>query len=265
VKRFDSADAIKGLAIIAVIALHVNLAKKPPIYFGTITQAVPLFFVQIGFVSALYFQKDFSIGKYYITRCVRIFLPIYFLIPFVLLSHYLFLNKNSLPLVPFWLIGYMKEFWWGGYFITCYIQWALLLPIIYLILKDRGYLLHLIIIAFFMLHAAAYLNKSFIIELLPTTQKSWAFRSLIITYLPHISLGMAFGTIIGKTKLKAEYLYLSISLLMVIFLYKYKFISSRDGWYEVSSFTLDRLLSLDISIFYPFFIFSGLSTKMRSL
>lgn len=249
--RLDSIDAIKGIALISIIAIHSGF-EKSFIYFATIDQAVPLFFIATGFTFALYFEKSFSITDYFKKKFNRFYLPIYFIIPFFVLLNYHFNLQYYFS--PYWLLGYMRGFIAGAYFITAYLQWIIIFPLVYYSIKKRIYLILPIIILFFAIHGHVYLNKEIFVELLPGDQK-WNFMALIFTYLPHLSLGLLFGLIHNKFKPKPKLSYIILTFLLASLFLSNRLYGSRTGWNNLNPFTLEQLIYLDFSILYTFSLF----------
>lgn len=255
--RFQVIDIIKGIAIILVIILHVDPARKSSlqyIYTATVRQAVPLFFITIGFLSAISCQKKFSISKYLKNKYIRLYLPMHSVAFISVFLHYIFLNKNIVYLAPYWLIGYMKGFSWGGYFFTCYVEWILIFPSIYFMTKKTSLFPLLFVVFSYALHLVFYLNKGFILDI--TNNNIWMFKSIVITYLPHISLGFLYGNfVINKPNKNIRALTFVTSSILIVLLCKHNFIWSRMGWGDGQLFNMAKIAQLDLSILYAFFLF----------
>lgn len=172
--RLAEIDIIKGIAIVSIIFQHVNLLVERPNYLVPFIQiltkqAVSLFFIIAGFTSALYIRKGITIKGYFKKRIIRFFKPLYPIFPIVLLLKYIIVDLNQLHFLPYWLVGSMRGFGAGSYFITAYLQWILIFPLFYCLLHKKSYLITSIIllfILFFGIHAIWYLYKDYWVGLI---------------------------------------------------------------------------------------------------
>lgn len=200
-----------------------------------------------------------DIRYYFKKRLLRFYKPVYLLIPPVSLAYYFFLNLNTLSFLPFWMIGYMKNFGVGQYFITVYLQWIVIFGIIFYVSKNRPWFIIYITIFFFIIHSLWYLNKGILSPFLykgdTLYARTWYAKIMIFTYLPHISLGLVFGKFYIRFKQKIRKIHIGLLIPIIILLFSKNLIWSRTGWMDFKSITLRKLIILDISIVYSFLVF----------
>lgn len=139
--HLDELDFIKGVAAISVIFLHtlpVSVLKGTLATFH-IWQAVPVFlFVSfyLGF-RGLENKSEFFKGYYSKDRIkklfMRIWLPLLILAPLEAVFFFVVGNKD-------WILGALLCYdnGPGSYYVWCYIQIWLLMPVIYLFLRRSG-------------------------------------------------------------------------------------------------------------------------------
>ncbi|MBC5991701.1 acyltransferase family protein [Pontibacter cellulosilyticus] len=140
-KHYQQIDVLKGMAIIAVIALHS--LTKPELVQGWaifhIWQAVPVFMIIMGLNLGIGSKPDhltlsLLYNKAYFTKkATRILIP--FLFTFILALFFglfweVYFQSNVLELERVVLVGVLPVSGRGNYFITLLLQSILLLPLI---------------------------------------------------------------------------------------------------------------------------------------
>ncbi|WP_439882937.1 acyltransferase family protein [Pontibacter sp. MBLB2868] len=140
-KHYQQIDVLKGLAILAVIALH-SLPKKELYQFYAayhIWQAVPVFMVLMGLNLGLSMAGKYPkpeqlyTGNYFEKKAGRLLIPflLIFLSSYILgLTWQVVFHKNVLEFSLQTLIGLLPVTGSGNYFITLLLQSILFLPVI---------------------------------------------------------------------------------------------------------------------------------------
>lgn len=155
-RYFNKIDIIRLLACIAVLFYHLNILKGGYL-------AVCVFFVMTGYLSVIssYKKKRFSILNYYKSRFLHIYLPLLIVVLISIFSLSFFKDISWLNLKPetqsvllgynnFWQINAnldyfarhidspFMHFWYIGILL----QFELLFPIIFILLKNIGKKVH---------------------------------------------------------------------------------------------------------------------------
>ena len=163
--HYQKLDTLRVLSCIAVFLYHLNLLKG-----GFL--AVCIFFTLSGYLSCLsqLNKEKFSIKDYYISRIKKIYIPLFIVVMLTIATLTLFPNINWLNLKPETtsvLLGY-NNFWQLNanldyfakhisspfmhmWYIAILLQFELIFPIAFLILKNMGEKLNKYIPSFILL------------------------------------------------------------------------------------------------------------------
>lgn len=144
---FPQIDLLKGFAIISVVIQHSVTKNQLSQTFSQfhIWQAVPIFFIVMGFTSMIYFShkkiniRSFDWSNYLGGRYRRILIP-YLIIFFISLLYGIYHNKYYFGLGYF--IGLLPVSGPGAYFNSIIFQYILISPFIYFLYqKSPKYML----------------------------------------------------------------------------------------------------------------------------
>lgn len=187
-ERVYQADALKGLAILSVIALHSldEVALQAVFSWFHIWQAVPLLCVLLGYTGMRTRVKP--LGPYLSRRAWRLGVP--FAVTWVA-SLAIGAATGVVSFSPLLLVGLLPATGPGNYFITLLLQFVLLLPALRWLFEKRGPLAGVI---FTFIASLAFESAAFAAGL-----ESYLYSASILRYLFAIGLGMWIAT--GKTVL----------------------------------------------------------------
>jgi len=186
---FPQIDLLKGFAIVSVILLHTipsSLLIKTFSQFY-IWQAVPIFFILMGFTSMLSFShkkfnniKSFYWENYLIGKFRRIFVP--FLITFfVSLLFGIYSGKYYIGFGYF--IGFLPVTGPGNYFVFMLFQYIFIAPFIYLFYQKQP---KIMLITFFLIDISFQLITPYISIF---NNNPYLYSANILRYFSAIALG----------------------------------------------------------------------------
>ena len=253
-KHYIQIDIIKGLAIIAVITLHVlpgNLAKIPLSIF-TIEQAVPIFLVIMGLNAAMSFKRRGYINlsqiyntSYIKSRFKRLLYPFIFI--FILSAILGLIFKGNIYMGFLSILGYLPLSGPGNYFVSIVFQFVFTFPILYcLYKKNPKFTLVLSFVLTFVFEILA--NQIPVLE-----NNSYLYKACILRYLFIIALGVwtldnfdinSLKTVF-KRKLIIVGLIVSVVYMVSISVFNWNFIHFQAAWQPRNV----------LSFFYPLTIF----------
>ncbi|MFD2244830.1 acyltransferase family protein [Pontibacter ruber] len=223
-QHYQQIDVLKGLAIVAVIALHTftkaTLIQTYAVYH--IWQAVPVFLVLMGYnlglsgagrpvsfnhlYSRSYFQKKGS-------RILQPFVIIFIVALLLGLLWLLLFDRNIYTFGWYTLVGVLPVSGKGNYFITMLLQSVLLLPLVSYGFKKKplltGLVLLLLEISFLLLSKnIAFFDKD-----------NYLYDAALPRYFSAIALGLWLSKITQHTSIKQMQLLLLMAAASIVYLY----------------------------------------------
>jgi surface polysaccharide O-acyltransferase-like enzyme len=242
----NNVNTLRGWAILGVIAIHVsmNFTKFTELSWLPVSLAaidiyahfaVPLFVVISGFLLAAKYDRDYSIGDFYKKRLNRILFP--FLIWSVL---YMLLNPENLK-DPFQAV--FDVFTGGSYyhlwFFFLIIQLYLLFPFLRKLLKNKNFLI--ILIMLFVQVLFRHLRE----DMAGSDNFTTLIKGLFFSYIFYFSIGIWIADNIESTERflsRVSSLINSVifaSTVLFSFIFSYNWLSEYNGFFErISLFAL---------------------------
>lgn len=260
-------DLIRLIACIAVLFYHLNILKGGYL-------AVCIFFVLSGYLSikSSYKKQEFSLKKYYVSKLLRLYLPLIIVVFMTIFTVSLFKNITWFNLKPeatsaifgynnFWQLGANLDYFARHidspfmhlWYISILLQLDLVFPFIYLglrkienkVSKKNICRIALIItilstIYFFIMSLTNNLMSVYYSTF--TRLFSYAFGLCLGIY--HIYIGEILPKVLNKKELYRYIFYGGLSILCLMFI----FISSKSSIYSISMIitTLITCLLIDI-------------------
>jgi peptidoglycan/LPS O-acetylase OafA/YrhL len=144
--RLPEIDALKGLAILSVLAIHAALFVGTPVYTLLINRAVPVFLVLFGYTSSLWWTARAGApvtgvySEWIRSRAARLMIPVWAVVLTWWAMHFLLLPPFELPsfrqLIAS-LLGYLP---WlhTGWFVTLILELVVLFPLLFWSVRRLG-------------------------------------------------------------------------------------------------------------------------------
>ena len=163
-KRIEYFDFLKGVAILAVIITHIvylsvkTLKVEDPLFLFTLNNlarfAIPFFLVISGILSAWKYENKINLGRYYLGKFLRVYLPFAFFTMLVLFLH----GKDISDLFKFLVNGRVLT---PYYFIILILQLYILFPLLRFFKDSRWFLVlsFFISLLFFSVNQLNYLGE----------------------------------------------------------------------------------------------------------
>jgi len=214
---FSEISAIKGLAIIFVIILHIfayqgaaDILQKTYAQFH-LWQAISIFMLILGFTFRIEVEKGYSIGRIISNRLHRILIPLVFAYLISILILKIFHVKLQFDWHVF--IGYLPIHGMGVYFITLYLETILFFSILYIFLKRYNIYFNII---FFLLLTMLIEYLGYYIDI----KDAYLYHSSVHRFIPLIVIGYYFyDEINGRTQYILYIMGFASMLLLALYIY----------------------------------------------